>query len=65
MAINGEPPPPEEAGWEDSVLVNANREVVIASRFDTYADNDTACMYHCHILDHEELGMMGQFLVVK
>ena len=37
LAINGEPPPPEEAGWEDSVLVNANREVVIASRFNTYA----------------------------
>ena len=65
LAINGEPPPPEEAGWEDSVLVNANREVVIASRFNTYADNDMPYMYHCHILDHEELGMMGQFLVVK
>ena len=65
LAINGEPPPPEEAGWEDSVLVNANREVVIASRFNTYADNDTAYMYHCHIIDHEELGMMGQFLVVE
>ena len=47
------------------MLVNANREVVIASRFNTYADNDMPYMYHCHILDHEELGMMGQFLVVK
>ncbi|MCY4365977.1 MAG: multicopper oxidase domain-containing protein [Chloroflexi bacterium] len=65
LAINGEPPPPEEAGWEDSVLVNANREVVIASRFNTYADNNMPYMYHCHLLDHEELGMMGQFLVVE
>ena len=65
LAINGEPPPPEEAGWEDSVFVDPGREVVIASRFNTYADNDTPYMYHCHILDHEDLGMMGQFLVVE
>ena len=65
LAINGEPPPPEEAGWEDSVLVNSGREVVIAARFDSYANDDVPYMYHCHILDHEERGMMGQFLVVE
>ena len=64
LAINGEPPPPEESGWEDSVWVNAQREVVIAARFDTYAAFDTPYMLHCHILDHEDLGMMGQFLVI-
>ena len=65
LAINGEPPPPEESGWEDSVLVNAGREVVIAARFNTYAAEDTPYMFHCHILDHEDLGMMGQFLIVE
>ena len=65
LAINGKPPPPEESGWEDSVLVNADREVVIAARFNTYAAEDTPYMFHCHILDHEDLGMMGQFLVVE
>ena len=65
LAINGEPPPPEESGWEDSVLVNAEREVVIAVRFDTYVAEDIPYMFHCHILDHEDLGMMGQFLVVE
>ena len=64
LAINGEPPPPEESGWEDSVLVNGQREVVIAARFDTYATADIPYMFHCHILDHEDLGMMGQFLVI-
>ena len=64
LSINGEPPPPEEAGWEDSVLVNGQREVVIAARFDTYAAEDIPYMFHCHILDHEDLGMMGQFLVI-
>ncbi len=65
LAINGEPPPPEESGWEDSVLVNADREVVIAARFNSYAAEDTPYMFHCHILDHEDLGMMGQFLIVE
>ncbi len=22
-------------------------------------------MYHCHILEHEDMGMMGQFVVVE
>ena len=65
LAINGEPPPPEESGWEDSVLVNGNREVVIAARFHTYAAEEIPYMFHCHILDHEDLGMMGQFLIVE
>ena len=64
LAINGQPPPPEESGWEDSVLVNSEREVVIVARFDTYAAEDIPYMFHCHILDHEDLGMMGQFIVV-
>ena len=64
LAIKGEPPPPEESGWEDSVLVNDEREVVIVARFDTYSAENIPYMFHCHILDHEDLGMMGQFLVV-
>ena len=65
LAINGEPLPPEESGWEDSVWVNSEREVVIAVRFDTYTAEDIPYMFHCHILDHEDLGMMGQYLIVK
>ena len=64
LSINGEPPPPEESGWEDSVLVNDERDVVIIARFDTYAAEDVPYMLHCHILDHEDLGTMGQFLVI-
>jgi len=64
LSINGKPPPPEDAGWEDSVWVNGNREVVIAARFDTYTNPTTPYMFHCHILDHEDLGMMGQFQVL-
>ena len=65
LAINGEPPPPEESGWEDSVWVNSEREVVIAARFNTYPTEGTPYLFHCHILDHEDLGMMGQYLIVE
>ncbi len=65
LEINGEPPPPEDSGWEDTVLVTEDREVVIAARFNTYSDPDIPYMFHCHILDHEDLGMMGQFTVVE
>lgn len=65
LSINGVAPPPEDSGWEDSVFLDPGREIVIAARFNTHSDNDTPYMYHCHILDHEDLGMMGQFLVVE
>ena len=65
LAINGQPPPPEESGWEDSVWVNGDREVVIAARFDTYPAEDIPYMFHCHILDHEDLGMMGQYHIAE
>ena len=65
LEINGEPPPPEDAGWEDTVLVTEDREVVIAMRFDSYTNPDIPYMFHCHILDHEKTGMMGQFQVIE
>ncbi len=65
LEINGEPPPPEDAGWEDTVLVSDDREVVVIARFDSYTNPDIAYMFHCHILDHEHLGMMGLFRVVE
>ena len=34
-------------------------------RFEDYADPDTPYMYHCHLLWHEDQGMMGQFVVVE
>ena len=64
LEINGEPPPPAESGWEDTVFVGEDREVVIAARFNSYRNDESfPYMFHCHILDHEDLGMMGQFTV--
>jgi FtsP/CotA-like multicopper oxidase with cupredoxin domain len=46
--------------WKDTVNVPTKSEVTIAVRFD---DRPGAWMYHCHILDHAEAGMMGTLVV--
>jgi FtsP/CotA-like multicopper oxidase with cupredoxin domain len=46
--------------WKDTVDVPANSDLRIAVRFD---DRPGMWMYHCHILDHAESGMMGQLFV--
>jgi len=28
-----------------------------------YANDSVPYMYHCHFLEHEDAGMMGQFVV--
>lgn len=61
---NGQPVPPQEQGRKDVVFVPANSTVRVITRFDDFADPDVPYMYHCHILMHEDEGMMGQFLVV-
>jgi blue copper oxidase len=37
--------------------------VQLIARFDQPAGDDHPFMYHCHILEHEDNGMMGQFTV--
>ncbi|MDA0378452.1 MAG: multicopper oxidase domain-containing protein [Bacteroidetes bacterium] len=60
----GVPPPPQEAGWKDVVLVYPGERVRFITQFLDFADPDTPYMYHCHLLGHEDGGMMGQFLVI-
>ncbi|SFF96103.1 Multicopper oxidase [Streptomyces mirabilis] len=52
---------PEESGWKDTITVNANTIVTVAGRL---AKQTGRVMYHCHILDHEDEGMMRPFVVV-
>ena len=61
---NGSPPPPELAGWKDTIAIAAGDDVRLIMRFADYTDADTPYMFHCHILRHEDSGMMGQFVVV-
>ncbi|MBX9603892.1 MAG: multicopper oxidase family protein [Bryobacteraceae bacterium] len=43
-------------GWKDTVLVKAGGRVSVRSAFRDY---EGVSPYHCHILDHEDQGMMG------
>jgi FtsP/CotA-like multicopper oxidase with cupredoxin domain len=51
-----------ESGWKDVVLVEEHAELLV--RFDNAAPPKMPFMYHCHILEREDHGMMGQFAVV-
>ncbi|SHE51427.1 multicopper oxidase family protein [Alkalibacter saccharofermentans] len=59
VSRNGEKPTPEESGHKDTVYVDVGEEVVIKVMF----KKEGLFMYHCHILEHEDRGMMGQFIV--
>ncbi len=61
---DGTAPGPTEMGRKDTVVVRPRETVSLLMRFDDYADPAMPYMFHCHILDHEDEGMMGQFVVV-
>ncbi|RUM83926.1 MAG: oxidase [Candidatus Thioglobus sp.] len=53
-----------ELGYKDVVLVHPDETVEVIMKFPEFSDANTPYMYHCHILEHEDRGMMGQFVVV-
>lgn len=59
---NGAAPPAYAQGWKDMVHVEGDWSEVLV-RFDHPAPAEAPYMYHCHILEHEDCGMMGQFTV--
>lgn len=61
VSTGGTSPQPEEAGWKDTYPINGQLEIIV--RFDHEAPREAPYMYHCHILEHEDSGMMGQFTV--
>ncbi len=65
LDVNGAAPPPELRGPKGTVLVSRDRNVRPAVQFLAYTDAAMPYMYHCHILQHEDNGMMGQFVVVE
>jgi len=62
LSIAGAPPPPHLAGWKDVILVEDKAELLVA--FNQPATREHPFMYHCHILEHEEAGLMGQYVCV-
>jgi FtsP/CotA-like multicopper oxidase with cupredoxin domain len=65
LDIDGESPPAHLRGWKDTVFIPRGSTVRLIAEFKDYADPAVPYMYHCHILRHEDRGMMGQFVVVE
>ncbi|MGE3645033.1 MAG: multicopper oxidase domain-containing protein [Beijerinckiaceae bacterium] len=59
LRLNGRRPPAQQAGWKDTVYVTGEAEIL--ATFDKAASEQAPYMFHCHILEHEDGGMMGQF----
>ena len=53
------------AGWHDTIEVPPLATVTLLVDIGYYPDPTLAYMYHCHMLNHEDSGMMGQFVVVE
>ncbi len=65
LDIDGNPPPATAQGWKDTFLIpSGGGSVRVITKFEDFADTTVPYMYHCHMLNHEDGGMMGQFVVV-
>ena len=59
VSINGEKPPAHLQGYKDTISLQPGDKAKIAVKF----EEPGVYMYHCHILEHEDNGMMGQVQV--
>jgi Putative multicopper oxidases len=48
------------SGWKDTVLVMPGEEIDVIKPFENYTG---LFLYHCHNLEHEDLGMMRNFYI--
>jgi hypothetical protein len=63
VSESGQVPRPENSGWKDTVFVTG--EIELLAYFPHAAASDTPFMFHCHVLEHEDRGMMGQFTITQ
>ena len=45
-------------------MVLPNQYVEFVTKFEDFANDTVPYMYHCHLLHHEDDGMMGSFIVI-
>ncbi len=65
LTRNGVAPPVNEQGRKDVVLVKPQETVRFIAKFEDFTSDTVPYMYHCHLLTHEDGGMMGQFIVTN
>ena len=54
---------PAEHGYKDVIRLAGKDNVKVIVKMTDFPDEKTGYMYHCHFLEHEDDGMMGQFAV--
>ena len=59
LSLDDKRPPDHLAGWKDVVLVEGEAKLLV--KFTKPATREHPFMYHCHVLEHEDAGMMGQY----
>lgn len=61
---DGNPLPASEQGRKDDILIKPQETVRFITKFEDFANDSVPYMFHCHMLIHEDGGMMLQFEVV-
>jgi len=62
LSRDGKRPPPWEDCLKETFFVYPGERILLAGHF---ADHPGKFVIHCHMLDHEDHGLMSQFEVVK
>lgn len=60
LSLDGAPPPEHLKGDKDTVLVRDKAEILVS--FKQKAEAEKPFVFHCHILEHEDAGMMAQYV---
>jgi FtsP/CotA-like multicopper oxidase with cupredoxin domain len=61
LSRDGKPPPPWEDCLKETFFVMPGERIRVVGRF---VDHSGKFVIHCHMFDHEDHGLMGQFEVV-
>lgn len=61
LSRNGRPPEPHEDCLKETFFMDPGEELLVAGHFSDYAGK---YVVHCHMLDHEDHGLMSQFETV-
>jgi FtsP/CotA-like multicopper oxidase with cupredoxin domain len=61
LSRNGKPPPPWEDCLKETFFLYPGERIRVAGRFSDYTGK---FVIHCHMLDHEDHGLMSQFEVL-
>ncbi|MEO6741424.1 MAG: multicopper oxidase domain-containing protein [Chthoniobacteraceae bacterium] len=54
-----------EQGWKDTLYVPKATSATFIAKFEEFASDTAPFLYHCDTANHEDGGLMGQFLVSK